>query len=295
MPILFGKKKLEPMTSEAHMYIYATEMVGSYYAKIGLVGKSVLTIIGSGDQVIDAYYHGASQVVGFDLNRRSLLFIDLKITAIKLLDYAEFLTFFGHTFQDGSLAYETYLKLRNHLKEDSRVFFDGMYKELGSENPLTSQYFRNRTFLTISVTEVSAYLANEVAYLKVREIMAGNPSMELFACDIQELHEHMGERRVDVVNLSNVPNYFTGSQRGASIDDFLALLVKLAELLTSNGIIFFYSYSPLNYEGTYPEASSDHTRRKIEALGIFHVRQLFFPAISQVDKAEDKVTVLEKI
>ena len=37
----------------ASMYIYATEMVRHYYRRVGLKGQRVLTVAGSGDQVLN--------------------------------------------------------------------------------------------------------------------------------------------------------------------------------------------------------------------------------------------------
>ncbi len=87
------KKKEPKMTKDAPMYVYATEMVSHYYERLGLKGKRVLTVVGSGDQVINALYYGASEVVGYDINRNALYICELKMAAIKTLSYQVFYNF----------------------------------------------------------------------------------------------------------------------------------------------------------------------------------------------------------
>ena len=54
-------RKEEADFLKAPIYLYGTEAIGSYYKPLKLKGKSVLTINGSGDQVLNAYYFGAKK------------------------------------------------------------------------------------------------------------------------------------------------------------------------------------------------------------------------------------------
>ena len=65
------KIKEKPMSEQAPMYVYATETVSSYYKLLNLKDKTVLSVCGSGDQVLNAYFFGAKRVIGCDMNERS--------------------------------------------------------------------------------------------------------------------------------------------------------------------------------------------------------------------------------
>ena len=58
----------ESMTAESPLFIYATEMVSLNYVHIDLKHRSVLTLGGSGDQMLNAYFFGAETVTMFDIN-----------------------------------------------------------------------------------------------------------------------------------------------------------------------------------------------------------------------------------
>ena len=90
-----SKIKEKRMGSDAPVYIYATEMCSSYYHIVDVKRKRVLTVCGSGDQILNAYFFGAEVVVGFDLNANSERMLRLKVVAIKELAYKKFLKFFG--------------------------------------------------------------------------------------------------------------------------------------------------------------------------------------------------------
>jgi len=83
------------MTQNAPMYVYGTEAMSGYYSKLHLKNKKILTIAGSGDPMINAFFTGAKDVIGFDLNYFSYFITSLKFEAIKTLTYKEFLRFFG--------------------------------------------------------------------------------------------------------------------------------------------------------------------------------------------------------
>lgn len=45
----------------APLYLYGTEHISKYYSKLDLNNKKVLTIIGSGDQALNAFFYGAKK------------------------------------------------------------------------------------------------------------------------------------------------------------------------------------------------------------------------------------------
>lgn len=166
------KREME-MSKEAPMYIYATEGVSSYYSILKINNKKILTVCGSGDQVLNAYFFGAKEVVGFDLNKRSEFITRIKIAAVKELSYEEFLKFFGENYTGASFDYSLYKKIRRNLDKKTIVFFDSLYKKhnFKGKKSVKSEYFRQREDVRLDIKKINLYLRNEKNYLKLRHIL----------------------------------------------------------------------------------------------------------------------------
>jgi S-adenosylmethionine:diacylglycerol 3-amino-3-carboxypropyl transferase len=280
------------MTIEAPMYIYATEMVASYYRRLKLKGKRVLTIAGSGDQVINAVFYGAKEVIGFDINRNALFITQLKLAAIKTISYGEFVIFFSQTGR--GFHHEMYIKIRPLLLKAPREYFDRLYVHVGRKGLGLSEYFRNRNELIYknknNVNRINGYLANETAYNKAREILA-NTLPRLYIQDILKLTEsnRLRGKKFDVINLSNVPNYLTGRSFGLSEEAVLSYLRRLKKLVSRGGIIFFYSYTdsiyPHSTSPDVPPVSRSAFLDKLIRLNIFKVtRKSFYGVFGEYDR-----------
>lgn len=279
------------MTPESLIYVYATEMVARYYSLVDLSNKSVLTIIGSGDQILNAYFFGAKDVTGFDINNRSVFFVDLKIQALCSLTYEEFLSFFGTNFKDGSLDEETYLRLRDKLSSDTQSFFDKAYKEAEGGRLMKSGYFRERSFMEADARDINAYLKDEDSYMKLREVMQ-TARPEFITGNIKDIADNLPKEGYDVINMSNVLNYFVGKKE-ERVADMLDLLKILSNSIREGGVLFFYSYSSLIYgDGTEPPASREETVEKIKDLDIFDIEMKTFKGTRE--DGIDRITILKK-
>lgn len=241
------------MVSEAPMYVYATEMVSSYYSRLDIQGKRVLSIVGSGDQIIDAYFFGAKEVVGFDINQRAFFMLDLKLAALVQLGYSEFLDFFGSNMDNGSFNFGLYGKLRSRLSLKTKAFFDEIYKESKNNGKflVKSSYFRQRSMLKTAVKEINHYLQNEESYMRCRTILE-NREIQFLDLDINDIDT---DKRIigkfDVINLSNVLNYLTGNTAENDLLDVLSLVIeKVRRRLKRGGFLFYYSYSPNIYSSS---------------------------------------------
>jgi len=281
------------MTSDAQMYIYATEMVAHYYKPFKLEDKRVLTIIGSGDQVLNAMFYGAKEVIGFDINRNSLFLTELKISAILVLSYKEFLEFFSHTKE--GFSHILYLKMKDFLSKEAEEYFGSLYENVEGGELGASEYFRDRSkFIKNKEREINAYLEDNTAYEKMREILE-HARPVLYVENILTLNENkkISDKKFDIINLSNVPNYLTGKSFGLSEDNVLSYFHKLKKLIATNGIIFFYSYSNSNYPNSIapstPPISRDSFLEKIKQTQEFKVSVESFPGIT-IDY--DRITLL---
>ena len=83
-------------------YIFSNENLSSYYPHFKIDGGSVLSVCGSGDQVLMAILNGASVVDCFDINKLAFYILMLKVYSIKYLDYDSFIYFFNISSRTGN-------------------------------------------------------------------------------------------------------------------------------------------------------------------------------------------------
>ncbi len=240
------------MTSNAPMYVYATEMVSVYYSKLNIDDKTILTISGSGDQVLNAYYYGAKKVLAFDINNRSAYIAQMKFAAVKTLSYSEFLSFFGDKYNNGSMDYKLYKKISPMIDRKARSLFDSLYKRnlYSGKGIITSEkYFRQRgSFPLKPPGVVNAYLNSSKNYSKLKHILE-TKKLVFMQSDIINLNKKVHnsnyeDKKFHLINISNVIIYLS---RSTMLDDpekyIISLLIKLGKNLKKDGRILFYGYS----------------------------------------------------
>ena len=103
------------------VYKFSNENLTSYQELYDFTDKKVLSVIGSGDQYFSSILYGAKEVVCFDMNPTSELYLMFKYTAIKCLSYNEFIEFFINSNMKNE---KIYMKIRSYLNKDIRRFFD---------------------------------------------------------------------------------------------------------------------------------------------------------------------------
>ena len=105
-------------------YSSCNEDANSEYRALEISSKdSVLCITGSGARPLDLLVKSPGEVTAIDFNPRQKYLLDLKMAALKVLEYEEFLQFIGVTFSKERES--TYHGLRRLLSPEARSFWDG--------------------------------------------------------------------------------------------------------------------------------------------------------------------------
>jgi SAM-dependent methyltransferase len=278
------------------MYIYATEMVSAYYNCLNLRRKRVLSITGSGDQIINAYLRGAKEVIGFDINQYASSILELKISALINLNYFEFLNFFGNSMDNGTLDFKLYSKVKKDLSNKTHKFFLALYKEFdyNGKRLIKSDYFRERSSIKVAPIKINTYLKDEESYLYCRDIIKGKKFQSL-TLDINDIAVSNSLRgKFDIINLSNVLNYLTGNTKSEDIIKTLTSVMRnVSKRLKPHGLFFYYSYSPHGFQGyKIPPASQLEVIDEIKKVGYFEVVFKKFSGVSF--KTFDRVNLFKK-
>ena len=162
----------------SRIYTFTTENISDYLKHFELKNKSLLTVGSSGDQVLNAFYHGARDITLYDINPYAKYYTYLKIAAILSLTYQEFKAFF---FKHGEKRYynkymftkELYNKLSSTLRlldYESFLFFDELFNSF-SVDEIRSSLFNDDEVRNKVIKGFNIYLRDEESYNKLKSII----------------------------------------------------------------------------------------------------------------------------
>lgn len=230
------------------IYAFTTENIAGYFPCLNFAGKNVLTVTGSGDQIINSYLFGAESVAAFDINTLPAFFAELKMSALQLLPFNEFKQFFlrqddaGAALNMQALDFRLYEKVRHLLAGASADFFDNAYALHGNNGHALREYglFNNLHDTNDLKLASNPYLHSEEQYLRVREAIGGKRT-QLINCPAETLASKLEKGiNFDIILLSNIADYAgemfpnAGNKLEAFSD---AVVMPLTACLAPEGII----------------------------------------------------------
>lgn len=245
-------------SSLSQLYGFTTENLAGYMPSLDFKEKNVLTVLGSGDQVINAYMLGAKKVSSFDINELAVYYADLKMSAIRHLDFDEFRSFLFRG--KDSLRKNRYDLMKTDLDYLTLQFFDGCYDRFGEGHAIReSDLFNNRYDYDWLKTKCNPYLSSESDYLKARGRLR---QPELINRDVKGL---VLDEKYDIIMLSNIGDYaermFPGDYLKAYAEEIRGVL---REHLAEEGIICIsYLY---DIENKHKRSDIDEPEKRREAF-----------------------------
>ena len=106
--------------------------------------ESILSIIGSGDQILNSILFGTKKVDAYDISRFPKYFLELKIAAIQALSYEEYLEFF---YGRNSFDRKTYQKVVDSMDSNFKEFWQSIAStSLFSKEKKPSEVYRSSLF-----------------------------------------------------------------------------------------------------------------------------------------------------
>lgn len=229
------------------MYGMTTENISGFLNKHDLKDKKVLTVAGSGDQRYNAYLNGAKEVVCFDVNSLAELNMRLKDTAMKELNYTDFLKFFGVVLDNkGNLFLDNAIfnKFNKSLDEDVYMLYDFIINKF-KDRPLGSVYYDltdTFSYKYASIRDFDNYIMKS-NYLKVADIIS-NKDINFLNVNVASLPEVLGGEKFDMILLSNISDYVHMVYKTDHMKKYKELIDKLVDNLYDGGIIQIgYIYS----------------------------------------------------
>ncbi len=114
------------------IYNMTNEKLGLYFKYFPINDGNVLTVLGSGDHVLQAVCCGAKSIYAFDYNPLALHMAKLKIKSLSILERNEFLNYFYNTDYKRYFDINYYKKVRDYLDSDTTRFWDSLYREFNN-------------------------------------------------------------------------------------------------------------------------------------------------------------------
>ena len=227
--------------NNSNIYRCTNEMINcDEYINILRNKSRILSVIASGDQIINSILLGSKDIVGYDISRFPKYFLYLKLAGIKVLNKEEYLNYFVGSYYSKLMNVDTYKKIREELPDNCRLFWDGLYDNFES-------YFINQSLLLSKEPYSKEILTSRNLYLqdnnyKKTRLKLKNIKLTLYDENIFKLVNcNMG--KFDFINLSSIIHYpidnFGSVEEGLiKYKDFLEVLP-----LNKSGEALSYLYS----------------------------------------------------
>ncbi len=196
--------------------------------------KKVLTVISSSEQIFNQVVEGTRNIDIFDISMFPYFFFELKkagvLTFSQVDDYCDF--FYANTMTElDSLYDEKYDAIREHLDDNAKKFWDGLFQFYDWYDIYNSMLFSSEPCYMEKVLLRNKHL-DEVEYQNLRNKIS-NVTITPYIGDINELVKSFSST-YDFINLSNIISY----QDSSSYKKLLQLLP-----LEANGDALSYFYS----------------------------------------------------
>lgn len=268
-------------------YLLTTENIKDFLGPYCLQDKNILTVTGSGDQMLNAYLMGAKNVTCFDINSLASYQARLKKEAVCALEYEEFLTFFlsefGHIFD-----WQLYSKIAPRLDEDTRAFFDYLYQHYTGEEIVKRIYYPFYPDLK-KMKQMNAYFQKE-QYHHLSSILK-EKDFTFFLNDITTLNTRLEKKAYDIILLSNISDSIDHIYSKDCLKNFKRLIHSLSKSLVPGGIIQVgYIYNKY-YTDKKPLFSQKKSRENVFSAEEFAIRGI--PSYESPG-VEDQVVTFEK-
>ena len=265
------------------IYLMTTENIREFLQCYSLQDSSVLTVCGSGDQVLNAYLLGAKNVTCFDINPLAFYQVCLKKAAVQALTYDEFLNFFFPEF-NSVFDKDLFYKISDCLGDDACKFFKYIYSKYNSSQILDKIYYDFIPTLE-HMKQMNAYLEKDNFDL-LRKILS-DKDVSFIQSDVTLLPNILGKKKFDLIMLSNISESIDNIWRKNTLNEFKSLIYSLSNNLNVNGSIqvgYIYDYYSDKHIGAFSW--------KKERQSVFDSRNFYTNLVSSFDDINKRDAII---
>lgn len=214
------------------IYLHTTENIKGFISTLDLKDKNVLSVAGSGDQLLNAYSLGCQNVDIFDINPITFCGVDLKLSAVKALSYEEFIHFFFREFET-FFNEKTFEKIYPFLDQTSKELYETLFRKFGIMNTIKRFYYSPNVTLEV-MKQMNIYL-EESSYYELKRNVKGK-KITFIETGIDSLNKKLKDK-YDLMLFSNISDYINDIYHADSLEKFKELIYSLIEYLNLLGVI----------------------------------------------------------
>lgn len=230
---LINKKTYLYFDKYARLYPITNECLKDYTSIFNKQNK-VLSVIGSGDQILEMVNKDIYNIDIFDINRLTYYYLNLKIAAIKSLTSNEYISLFIN--HDNLDSINIYSKIRTYLNKKNQIFWDYIINKNGLEKVFKSNLFymfdsNNQSYLTYIEDSNYYNLKKKLEYIHLNYYFNNIDQIILF-----------NKKKYDLIYISNI------IEHQLSVKEHPELVNKYLNQfsLEEDGIILNYLFMPPN-------------------------------------------------
>ena len=192
-----------PFHKDSFVYRATNENISKYqeYLKNR---ENTLSIIASGNQILNSIYEGNKNITGFDISTFPKYYLELQIASLNTLKLKDFLNFIYGDISDEEFD-DIYSSIHPILEEDSKVFWDSLFNFFDYSEVVNSTLFSKEVVHPKSVVEKNIYLQNEENYQKLKDNIK-KANLKYITGNIFNLTKELDEE-YDFINLSSIIYY----------------------------------------------------------------------------------------
>lgn len=234
--INFSSDKVYGETSS--IYRFTNEDISAYFHHLKNK-KEVLTVIGSGGQVVNGILAGTKYFDCFDISIFPEYYLHLQLASILALSKEDYLKYYFSSDREELFCDELYEKISLKLSGKYKEFWDNLYMFDDGIDIYESLLFKYDLYFKHNVIEQNPYL-HDNNYNKLKSILQTEIiKINTFVTDITKAKF---DNKYDLINLSNIlPYYFKRSD----LSDYMDFLKNNFSLTDTGEIInYFFSMRP---------------------------------------------------
>ncbi len=198
------------------VYNFSNEFLDETFEGLDLDGKRAFVVGSSGDQALHCIQNGAREVTLVDGNMWTKPYVELKLAAIKNLDFADFTSYMSY---DQIFNPAFYAKVSHDLSPESQAFWDNIMLEFSGSTledialsmNVKDEFFQHSSSYfdpDIGKRESNFYM-REDGFNKLKENLK-NCRVNIEIAELDEFPE-VAKGKYDLIMLSNIYDYAPGS------------------------------------------------------------------------------------
>lgn len=224
----FGSQEMFHNTSA--VYKKSNERIQDYQDYF-INKNKVLSVIGSGDQILNMILEGVKEIDSFDISVFPKYFLYLKFAAIQGLSREEYIDFFYDYNNRAEVYDDMYDRISEYLEPKVKEFWDALLGFFDWQEVYDSTLFSSEPCMVNDAILQNKFLQSDEDYLKLRSRLPYK-KINTLECDIMTGATKFSGP-YDLIYLSNIIYY-------NSVSDYKKMLGDLR--LTDNGLVLTYVY-----------------------------------------------------